>query len=179
MCAVSVHDSYYPVRTSVDIPYTDDYNPDSYEYSTPYLCPEELGDFYMVSEEIWESEEQAVHEDWDNAEDWKDCIFGPKVVPGDWAWDNAEWLGESALELIAFVNCALDAVEQRRNYNPPKKRMGSKTVPVHKKEVPDKVIPQQPKTPMSVPVTKMGVSKRIPIKELPLFLYRGWKEIKQ
>lgn len=174
---VSVHDSYYPVRTSVDIPYTDDYNPDSYEYRTPFLDTTEMGDVHAQSPEQWEIEEQAYNEDWDSVPDFRDRPVSrrsSKPAPNvDYAEANHLYISAATMALVEMFRIAA----RRVNYNPPKRRMStSKTVPIVKKEVPDKVVPQKPKY---VGVNKMGRSLRIPLKDLPLYKYRGWKEMSQ
>ncbi|MHC4311279.1 MAG: hypothetical protein ACYSW3_02265 [Planctomycetota bacterium] len=177
MSYASVHDSYYPIRTSVDIPYTDDYDPGAYEYNTPYLSPEEIGDVHAQSQDQWDIEVQAYEEDWDSYPDFQPpSVFRGMSKPApnvDYAEANHLYISAGTLALIEMMRYAARKV----NYNPPKKRM-STTVPVHKKEVPVNP-PQQPLIPIE---KKVGINrklKRIPARELPLWQYRGWKELQQ
>jgi hypothetical protein len=170
---------------SMDLPWDEEYHPESYEYSVPFLAPEELGDFYALSEEQWEIEEQALAEGWDFAPDYVepeltdvfacgDYIDARPIDDVDWAEANHVYLGKAALEWIKF----LDSIRWRRNFNPPKRHY-TRTVIVAKKEV-----PAEPPRPIkkTVVVWKRITprhSKRevIPITDLPLYKYRGWKEV--
>ena len=181
MCSASVHDSYYPIRTSVDIPYTDDYDPGAYEYNTPYLCPEELGDVYAQSQDQWDIEVEAYEEEWDD-EHVNPVFQPPSVFRGqskpapdvDYSIANHLYMSAGTLALIEMMRYAA----RRVNYNPPKKRM-SRTVTIPKKEVPAKEPAAQPMIPIEKGRGPLHKSKRIPANELPLYKYRGWKEIQQ
>ena len=175
MRIVSVHDSYTPVRHSVDIPYDDSYNPQAYEYSTPYLCPEELGDIYAEAEHQWDIEVQAYEEQWDSVPEFQPpSVFRGLSKPApyvDYAEANHLYIGAATAAHIKMMKIGA----RRVNYNPPKRRMStSTTVPVVKKEVPATPTPQKPR---HVGVTKRGKSIRIPLDQLPLYKYRGWEKM--
>lgn len=176
---VVVTDGYVPVRQSVDIPYDDEYEPQAYEYRTPFLDTTEMGDVYMYdSPEQWEIEEQAYEEDWDNAPDFQPpSVFRGQSKPApdvDYAEANHLYMSAGTLALIEMMRYAA----RRVNYNPPKQRM-STTVPIPKKEVPAKEPAAQPLIPVEKGRGPLRKSKRIQPNELPLYKYRGWKEIQQ
>jgi hypothetical protein len=171
---------------ALDTNMDEEYDPSSYEWRGPYLAPEELADVYAQSEEQWEIEIQAQSEGWDSYPDWQpepeqeEYEYIPGSRPkNDVKWDEANhvYLGPAAMAWLEI----LDKIRFRRNYNPPKKRMSTTvTVPILDKEVPAQDVPAKPKY---VIVEKgRGVlhkAKRIPPRELPLYIYRGWKEVQQ
>jgi hypothetical protein len=181
-----------------EIPWDEEYHPESYEFRGRYLPSEELSDVYGMTEEDWDAAVLAIEEDWDNAPNY---IFDAKqyrheegstyflnlddgelVDAPEWQnekytdWDDANhlYLSDATLAWIEFF----DSIRWRRNFNPPKRHY-TRTVVVAKKEV-----PAEPARPIkkTVVVWKQVTPRHmkrevIPIQELPLWQYRGWKEV--